>query len=106
ALLLWWKLLRYNYRSHRRILVIDGRIGYTGGYGISDEWIGNGRTADHWRDTNVRVEGPVVKFLQSAFAESWLETTGEALGGDGHFPTLERLGTSPPPTLPGPPARA
>ena len=95
ALLLWWKLLRYNYRSHRRILVIDGKIGFTGGYGISDDWTGNGRTAEHWRDTNVRVEGPVVKFLQSAFAESWLETTGEALGGDGYFPTLERVGNIP-----------
>lgn len=95
ALLLWWKLLRYNYRSHRRVLVVDGRIGYTGGYGISDDWNGDGRTADHWRDTNVRVEGPVVKFLQSAFAESWLETTGEALGGDGYFPTLERHGNVP-----------
>jgi len=95
ALLLWWKLLRYNYRSHRRILVIDGRIGFTGGYGISDDWTGDGRTQGHWRDTNARVEGPVVKYLQSAFAESWLETTGEALGGDGYFPTLERPGNIP-----------
>jgi cardiolipin synthase len=95
ALVLWWKLLRYNYRSHRRVLVIDGRIGYTGGYGLSDEWTGDGRTADHWRDTNVRVEGPIVKFLQSAFAESWLETTAEALGGEGYFPTLERHGNVP-----------
>ena len=70
-----WKLLRYNYRSHRRVLVIDGHIGFTGGYGISEAWTGDGRTAEHWRDTNVRIEGPVVKFLQAAFAESWLETT-------------------------------
>jgi cardiolipin synthase A/B len=95
ALVLWWKLLRYNYRSHRRIMVIDGKVGFTGGYGISDDWNGDGRTANHWRDTNVRVEGPVVKFLQSAFAESWLETTGEALGGGGYFPTLERMGNIP-----------
>jgi cardiolipin synthase len=47
-----WKLLRYNYRSHRRVLVIDGRVGFTGGYGISDAWTGNGRTPEHWRDTN------------------------------------------------------
>ncbi|HEY6197921.1 MAG TPA: cardiolipin synthase [Candidatus Binatia bacterium] len=95
ALVLWWKLLRYNYRSHRRIIVIDGKIGFTGGYGISDEWLGDGRADGKWRDTNVRVEGPVVKFLQSAFAESWLETTGEALGGDGYFPVLERRGNIP-----------
>src|SRR5713226_1426117 len=71
-----WKLLHYNYRSHRRILIIDGRIGFTGGYGISEWWTGNGRTPEHWRDTNARIEGPVVKFLQAAFAEGWLETTG------------------------------
>ena len=87
-----WKLLRYNYRSHRRILVIDGRIGFTGGYGISEAWTGNGRTPEHWRDTNVRIQGPVVKFLQAAFAESWLETTGIAIGGEGYFPRLEAPG--------------
>jgi cardiolipin synthase A/B len=87
-----WKLLRYNYRSHRRVLVIDGRIGFTGGYGISEAWTGNGRTPEHWRDTNARIEGPVVRFLQAAFAESWLETTGIALGGDGYFPHLESSG--------------
>ncbi|MGZ8496035.1 MAG: phospholipase D-like domain-containing protein, partial [Candidatus Binatia bacterium] len=65
-----WKLLRYNYRNHRRILVIDGRIGFTGGYGISDAWTGDGRTANHWRETNARIEGPLVKNLQAAFAES------------------------------------
>ena len=87
-----WKLLRYNYRSHRRILVIDGRVGFTGGYGISEAWTGNGRKPEHWRDTNARIEGPVVRFLQAAFAESWLETTGIAIGGDGYFPHLESSG--------------
>lgn len=90
-----WKFLRYDYRSHRRILVINGRIGFTGGYGISDLWAGDGRTSEHWRDTNVRIEGPVVRYLQSAFAESWLETTGIAIGGDGYFPRLEPKGKSP-----------
>jgi cardiolipin synthase A/B len=87
-----WKLLRYNYRSHRRVLVIDGRIGFTGGYGISEAWTGDGRTPEHWRDTNARIEGPVVSFLQAAFAESWLETTGIAIGGDGYFPHLDSAG--------------
>jgi cardiolipin synthase len=87
-----WKLLRYNYRSHRRVLVIDGRIGFTGGYGISEAWTGDGRTRGHWRDTNVRIEGPLVKFLQAAFAESWLETTGIAIGGDPYFPRLDAVG--------------
>lgn len=87
-----WKLLHYNYRSHRRVLVIDGRIGFTGGYGISDAWTGNGRTPEHWRDTNARIEGPVVRFLQAAFAESWLETTGIAIGGDDYFPRIDPVG--------------
>ena len=68
--------MQYDSRNHRRILVIDGRIGFTGGYGISDDWLGDGRTPEHWRDTNVRVEGPAVKDLQAAFTDSWLETTG------------------------------
>src|SRR5947208_1892678 len=89
-----WKLLRYNYRSHRRILVVDGRIGFTGGYGISEAWTGNGRTPEHWRDTNARIEGPVVRFLQATFAESWLETTGIQIGGEGQLPRTEPRGTS------------
>src|SRR5918999_3800242 len=87
-----WRLLRYNYRSHRRVLVIDGRIGFTGGYGGCEAWTGNGRMPKHWRDTNARIEGPVVSFLQAAFAESWLETTGIAIGGDDYFPRLDHAG--------------
>jgi cardiolipin synthase A/B len=95
AVIFPWKLLQYNYRNHRRILVIDGRVGFTGGYGISDTWLGDGRTPEHWRDTNARIEGPAVKFLQAAFAESWLETTGTAIGGAGYFPRLEPAGKLP-----------
>jgi cardiolipin synthase A/B len=87
-----WKLLKYNYRNHRRVLVIDGRVGFTGGYGISEAWTGDGRTEKHWRETNARIEGPVVKYLQAAFTESWLEATGTLLGGDGYFPRLEPRG--------------
>jgi cardiolipin synthase A/B len=89
-----WLLARYNYRLHRRITVIDGRIGFTGGSGISAKWMGNGRTPDQWRETDVMVEGPVVQQLQAAFAESWLETTGMVLGGDAYFPRLEARGTA------------
>jgi cardiolipin synthase A/B len=95
AIIFPWKLLQYNYRNHRRILVIDGRIGFTGGYGISDAWKGDGRTPKHWRETNARVEGPVVKFLQAAFAESWLEATGIAIGGEDYFPWLHPVGNVP-----------
>jgi cardiolipin synthase len=77
---------RYYHRNHRRILVVDGRIGFTGGAGVSRKWMGNGRTEHHWRDTDVRVEGPVVEYLQAAFTESWLEATGMVLGGEAYFP--------------------
>lgn len=77
---------RYHHRNHRRILVVDGRVGFTGGAGVSRKWMGNGRTEDHWRDTDVRVEGPVVEYMQAAFAEQWLEATGMVLGGEAYFP--------------------
>jgi cardiolipin synthase len=77
---------RYNNRNHRRILVVDGRVGFTGGSGVSRKWMGNGRVEHHWRDTDIRVEGPVVEYLQAAFAENWLETTGVVLGGEAYFP--------------------
>jgi cardiolipin synthase len=77
---------RYYHRNHRRILVVDGRIGFTGGAGVSRKWMGNGRTEHHWRDTDVRVEGPVVEYMQAAFAENWLEATGMVLGGEAYFP--------------------
>lgn len=87
-----WRLLRYNYRNHRRVLVIDGKVGFTGGYGISQAWTGNGRIREHWRETNVRLEGPVVNHLQAAFVGSWFEATGALLGGPGYFPSLEPRG--------------
>lgn len=79
---------RTNNRNHRRILVADGRIAVTGGSGVSWKWRGDGRQAEHWRDTDVRVEGPVVAQLQAAFAENWREATGEVLGGALWFPPL------------------
>jgi cardiolipin synthase len=87
-----WELLNYNHRSHRRILVIDGRIGFTGGHGVSDAWTGDGRTTGHWRQTDVRVEGPIVQQLQAAFVESWRRTTGNVLGDDSYFPALALQG--------------
>jgi len=84
---------RANNRNHRRILVVDGRVGWTGGSGVSRKWMGNGRVEDHWRDTDVRVEGPIVEYLQGAFADNWLEATGIVLGGDAYFPRLPVAGT-------------
>lgn len=82
-----------NNRNHRRILVVDGRVGFTGGMGVSPKWLGNGRTEGHWRQTDVRLEGPVVASLQGAFVESWLEATGQVLGGEPYFPPLSRRGS-------------
>src|SRR4029453_8392245 len=83
---------RINHRNHRRVLVVDGRIGFTGGTGIGDMWAGDGRQEGHWRQTDVRVEGPIVRALQSAFVEDWREATTLLLAGDGYFPPLEPRG--------------
>jgi len=79
-------LRRHNNRNHRRILVVDGRVGISGGSGVSEKWAGDGRQDGHWRDTDVRVEGPAVEWLQAAFAENWREATQELLGGPAYFP--------------------
>lgn len=85
----WYTLDRVNYRTHRKLLIVDGRIGFTGGVGIGDEWLGDARNPDEWRDNHYRVEGPVVADMQGAFAENWLEATGEVLQGDAFYPELE-----------------
>ncbi|GKS59624.1 cardiolipin synthase B [Nitrospira sp.] len=77
-----WNLEKTNKRNHRRVVVVDGRIGITGGYGIDESWSGDGLTKGHWRETNVRLEGPVVQQLQEAFIEHWKEATTVVLGGD------------------------
>jgi cardiolipin synthase A/B len=81
------KLLRYHRRNHRRAIVIDGRIAYTGGAAVSDKWLGNARTPEEWRDCMVRVTGCLAETLQSAFAEVWAFSSGEMLMGDSFFPT-------------------
>jgi cardiolipin synthase len=78
-------------RTHRRLLVADGRVGMTGGVGIAGEWEGDARGPDEWRDTHVRIRGPVVRGMQGAFAEHWLESTGEVLGGEAFLPELEPI---------------
>ena len=73
-------------RSHVRVVVVDGRIGYTGGFGLADYWLGDGLHEDQWRESNVRFEGPAVMQLQAAFASAWVEATGELITGDIFFP--------------------
>lgn len=84
----WYALEKAYARSHIRVVVIDGRIGYTGGFGMDDKWLGNGRRKDEWRDTNVRFTGPAVNQLQATFATGWAEATGELLTGEVLFPAL------------------
>ena len=82
----WYTLQKAAQRSHVRVVVIDGKIGYTGGFGLADYWLGDGHHEDQWRESNVRFEGPTVAALQAAFASAWAETTGELLTGDMFFP--------------------
>jgi cardiolipin synthase len=85
-------LRRFNHRNHRRVLVVDGRVGFTGGVGVGEPWTGNGRQAGRWRQTDIRLDGPVVRVLQAAFAETWRDATGQLIGGDDYFPPLARRG--------------
>ncbi len=81
----WWALEKAYNRSHIRVVAVDGRTGYTGGFGIDDKWLGDGRSADQWRDTTVRFVGPAVAGLQATFAAGWAEATGELLAGEPFF---------------------
>lgn len=90
----WRRAHRLTNSTHRELLVVDGRIAYTGGAGISDWWATNARGEPPWRDTMVRVEGPVVAACQAVFAENWLECRGDILAGEAWFPPLEACGTS------------
>jgi cardiolipin synthase len=87
-----YSLDRIGNRTHRRILTVDGRVGFCGGFGIDDRWKGNARNPSEWRETNVRVEGPVVSQLQHVFFEDWVHTTGEVLHGGRQFPSIEPAG--------------
>jgi cardiolipin synthase A/B len=89
----WRSIDRLNNRTHRKILVTDGRLAFTGGVGIADEWLGDARNPDEWRDNHFRIEGPAVAGLQAAFAENWAEATGEILQGSAYFPPLEPAGS-------------
>ncbi|HEY0788044.1 MAG TPA: cardiolipin synthase, partial [Thermoanaerobaculia bacterium] len=83
---------RMNNRDHRKILVVDGRLAIVAGHGIAQEWTGNAQDKEHWRDTALRIEGPLVNTLQTAFSENWIEETGEVFAGDEYFPVLQPVG--------------
>ena len=88
----WYHLSRLNNRTHRKLLVIDGRIGFTGGVGIADKWAGHAQDADHWRDSHYRAEGPVVAQMQATFLDNWTKVTGVVLHGNDYFPAIEPAG--------------
>jgi cardiolipin synthase len=83
---------RINNRTHRKIVVVDGRIGYVGGHCLVDTWLGGAEDKEHFRDITARVEGPVLTQLQAAFTDNWIEETGEVIGGVDFFPKLEKAG--------------
>jgi hypothetical protein len=88
----WYQMNRLNHRTHRKLLVVDGRIGFTGGVGIGDQWLGHAQDSEHWRDSHYRVEGPVVAQMQAAFMDNWLNTRARVLHGEEYFPPLEPVG--------------
>jgi cardiolipin synthase len=88
----WYHLTRMNNRTHRKLLVVDGKVGFTGGVGVADLWSGHAEDPNHWRDSHYRVEGPVVAQIQTAFSDNWIKATGEVLQGERYFPSLPMAG--------------
>jgi cardiolipin synthase len=89
----WPDPRRYNNRTHRKLLIVDGKIAFIGGAGIADLWAGNADSTKHWRDNHYKVTGPVVAQLQASFMSNWLKTRGSVLHGDDYFPSLENTGS-------------
>ncbi|MET0541161.1 MAG: phospholipase D-like domain-containing protein [Variovorax sp.] len=88
----WYNVARLNNRTHRKLLVVDGKVGFTGGVGIAPAWTGNAQDADHWRDSHYKVEGPVVAQMQAVFMDNWIKASGEVLHGERYFPPLGPAG--------------
>ena len=91
----WYNMARLNNRTHRKLLVVDGAVGFTGGVGIAPKWEGAAQDADHWRDSHFRVAGPVVSQMQAAFMDNWIKVSGQVLHGESYFPILQAAGNSP-----------
>lgn len=88
----WYNLGRMNNRTHRKLLVVDGRVGFTGGVGIADLWQGHAQDSMHWRDSHYRIEGPAVAQMQAAFMDNWLKTRTRVLHSEDYFPSLAPAG--------------
>ena len=89
----WYTINRLNNRTHRKLLVVDGRVGFTGGVGIADKWSGDAQDPEHWRDTHYRIEGPAVAQMQAAFMDNWTKITGKVLHTPDYFPELAAAGS-------------
>ena len=88
----WYNLARLNNRTHRKLLVVDGQVGFTGGVGIAPAWTGNAQDPEHWRDSHYLVRGPVVAQMQATFLDNWLKVTGKVLHGARYFPPIAPAG--------------
>lgn len=88
----WYNVARVNNRTHRKLLVVDGRIGFTGGVGIAPQWTGDAEDPEHWRDSHFRIEGPAVAQMQAVLIDNWIKTTGRVLDGPDYFPQLAAVG--------------
>jgi cardiolipin synthase A/B len=89
----WFSLGKLNNRTHRKVLIVDGAIGFTGGVGIADQWDGHAQDPDHWRDMHFQVQGLAVAQMQAAFLDNWIKSTGCVLHGDAYFPNLTAVGS-------------
>ncbi len=90
----WYTIGRMNNRTHRKLLVVDGRVGFTGGVGIADNWLGHAQDPEHWRDSHFRIEGPAVAQMQATFMDNWMKCRSLVLHGDDYFPSLDHAGDS------------
>ena len=88
----WYSIGRFNNRTHRKSLIVDGCVGFTGGAGIADQWLGHAQDEQHWRDMQIRIEGPAVTPLQTGFAQNWLERTRELVSGPMYYPPIDATG--------------
>lgn len=91
----WYEIKpNINHRTHRKLLIVDGRVGFTGGMCVDDKWLGNAESPDRWRETQIRLSGPAVRQMQAVFATNWMQTTGKLLLGEDYFPKFEREGST------------
>jgi cardiolipin synthase A/B len=91
----WYNATRINNRTHRKLLIVDGRVGFTGGVGIADQWRGDAQDARHWRDAHFRIEGPAVSEFQAVFMDNWTKATGRVLHSADYFPEIDNVGNMP-----------